>query len=268
MADNFLFEVDASKIIAKLHLAGRQPLKIDIGKGEMLANTGIKDDDVKATPDKPGNVSFDLKNSSKQYQVGYVVPVAYYKHYDLENALNALKDAYQKAGGDDSKINSAIDSKEQKAFDEAAEKMLASLDGVDGSKKIDKQSIMTKNGIDELEKFVKDQQKVDADDYAAATNNAKKRAAEQINSYMKVFAGEDNVKQINEQSLGYVFVAESVKNTNDKSFISDFQFQEAPDAEKQKMALDFKKALGKDPSKPNCNHRMCFYVNYTLDAEK
>ena len=50
MADAMLFEVDASKIVAKLHLAGRQPLKIEYGKGEFLANTGVVDDDVKATP--------------------------------------------------------------------------------------------------------------------------------------------------------------------------------------------------------------------------
>lgn len=265
MADNFLFEVDASKIIAKLHLAGRQPLKIDTGVGEMLANTGIKDDDMNAKPDNPGKVTFDLTNNSKEYQVGYVVPIMYHKNYGIDEALKKVKDAYQKAIGKDSRIDSTIDSKEQKEFSTAIDTLLAMLNKDDQPKKSD---LVSEEKINELDAIVQEQQKVDEDNYKKEVATAKNKALKQIVEYMNVFAGKDNVGTINEESFGQVFVADTVKDPNDKNFIANFEFQEASDADKQKMEAAFRSAFEKDPGKPNCKHRICFFVGYTLDAEK
>ena len=117
MADAMLFEVDASKIVAKLHLAGVQSLKYNTG--EFIVNTGVKDDDAKATPQNPGKTSFDIAH--KSYQVGYVLPIVYSKPYGIEDAFNKLKAAFDKAKGPDSKIDSSIDSKEQDEYNAAKE---------------------------------------------------------------------------------------------------------------------------------------------------
>ena len=89
MADSILFEVDASQILAKLHLAGIQATKI--GPESFIINTGIVNDNPSAKPDKPGNVSFELKNSSVEYEVGYATWIEYHKSYDLDDSLSKLQ---------------------------------------------------------------------------------------------------------------------------------------------------------------------------------
>lgn len=59
-----------AEVLAKMHLAalmgiGREPKKF-------IVNTGVKDDDPKATPDNPGKVTFDTENESGVYELGYV----------------------------------------------------------------------------------------------------------------------------------------------------------------------------------------------------
>jgi len=79
MADKepeILFEVDAAKILAKLHLAGLQPCTYDQNK-QFIVNTGIKNDDPKAKPEDPGKVEFDLGNSQGEYELGFVTAVTY-----------------------------------------------------------------------------------------------------------------------------------------------------------------------------------------------
>ena len=155
MADAMLFEVDASKIVAKLHLAGRQPLEIEYGKGEFLANTGVVDDDVKATPENPGKVSFDI--ARKSYQVGYVVAVQYFKKYGIEDALKKLKDAFEKAIGNSSKIDTSVTSDEQKAYDVAQEEFkkyfINDKEQLEAFK--NNNTFLTKDGIDSLDEVVK-----------------------------------------------------------------------------------------------------------------
>ena len=74
-----LFEIDAAKILAKLHLAGLQPCTYDQNK-EFIVNTGIKNDDPKAKPENPGKVEFDLGNSQGEYELGFVTSVTYKFH--------------------------------------------------------------------------------------------------------------------------------------------------------------------------------------------
>lgn len=72
-----LFEVNASQILAKMHLAGLQPCSYDKNK-EFIVNTGIKNDDPNAKPDNPGKVEFDLGNSQGEYEIGYVTEIGPY----------------------------------------------------------------------------------------------------------------------------------------------------------------------------------------------
>lgn len=73
MADfNPIFEVNAGAILTKLHLAGQS----QVPNGTVI-NTAIKNPDKKATPDKPGNVEFDLENKSGEYQLAIIRPLEY-----------------------------------------------------------------------------------------------------------------------------------------------------------------------------------------------
>lgn len=77
-----LFDVDASKILAKLHLGALEACKQWRADG-FFVNTGIKNDNPTATPDNPGKVEFDITNG--QYEVGYVTDI----DFEADSTLNA-----------------------------------------------------------------------------------------------------------------------------------------------------------------------------------
>lgn len=91
-----LFEVDASQLLAKLHLAGLQPCSYDQNK-EFIVNTGIKNDDPKAKPENPGKVQFDLGNSQGQYELGFVTTIGPYpRSTGLGNVVSQITEIIAK----------------------------------------------------------------------------------------------------------------------------------------------------------------------------
>ena len=91
-----LFEVDASQLLAKLHLAGLQPCSYDQNK-EFIVNTGIKNDDSKAKPENPGKVQFDLGNSQGQYELGFVTTIGPYpRSTGLGNVVSQITEIIAK----------------------------------------------------------------------------------------------------------------------------------------------------------------------------
>ena len=99
-----IFEIDAGKILAKLHLAGQQAIP-----NAIPINTGIVNPVAKADPSKPGNVEFNLDNKSGQYEFGvlkllsYQVPIDVSKNKklaDLYKKLEKAKEKDKKAGKD------------------------------------------------------------------------------------------------------------------------------------------------------------------------
>lgn len=72
MADfNPIFEIDASKILVKLHLAGRAAIP-----NSKVINTGIKNDPDKADPSKPGNTEFEFSKTG-EYQLAILKKIEY-----------------------------------------------------------------------------------------------------------------------------------------------------------------------------------------------
>ena len=92
MADKMmLFTIDASEMIAKLHLAGLQPIKGDLASyNGFIVNTGIVDDSPQNSPEKIGNTRFDLNNKSGTYYVGLVRDFTYKTWFTFENAATDL----------------------------------------------------------------------------------------------------------------------------------------------------------------------------------
>ena len=60
---NFVFSVDASVILAKLHLAGKQQ-----APNYLVINSAVINDDS-GTPENPGNAKFDMKSKDGNYEV-------------------------------------------------------------------------------------------------------------------------------------------------------------------------------------------------------
>ena len=104
-----LFDVDASKILAKLHLGALEACKRWLSEG-FFVNTGIKNDNPSATPDNPGKVEFDITNG--QYEVGYVTDV----NFTFNNAFNRIAEQIaplaaqlNTSGGESVKLGEADD---------------------------------------------------------------------------------------------------------------------------------------------------------------
>ena len=140
MADSVLFEVDASKIVAKLHLAGLQACRhnLDKSKGEFVVNTGIVDDNPNGKPDDPGKTTFNLKNSSGQYQVGAVLEVSYKKSFGLQSAVDSIAKLTGELFGakiDDKQISDKDKAEKSKEL-ESSKKHVAALLGIDEDDKL------------------------------------------------------------------------------------------------------------------------------------
>lgn len=266
MADQMLFEVDASQIIAKLHLAGLQGIKIP--PNEFLINTGIVDDDPNAKPDNPGKVTFDLKNSSYEYEVGYVTDLVYHKAFNLENVFDEIQDALSKTSGDKSKmLDNLKNNKEAYAKFEDAKKRLQTTFKAYGEDVKDDQ-FQSLDTIKELRNKAKELVDADLAEYTKMIEEKKNYCAEKLQAYMKAFAGADNVDTINASKLGMVDISDKVKDSNDKSLVTMYEIQPMSDQEKAKLVDQFKANFMKDPKQPNCKQRVCFKVKYSLNVEK
>ena len=281
MAENVLFDVDASQILAKLHLAGRQALKFD-NTHLFIVNTGIQNDNLKATPDKIGNVKFDLKNASGEYEVGFVMEIQYRKNFDIDDNLKSintqydelvkLDELYEKTLGDKSNINDSADKKEAKEFDELANKLKPMLDKTMPDSSFD---LKTKEGIKEVAKFlskkkenlIKQQEKDDAE-----LNEIKKSAIDvaikYLTTYMTGFAGPDRVKNLNEDNIQMIQVSPTITELNDPKLVKLFSIQAIPSQENEKLIAHFRATLSKAPDKKNCKEHVCFKIKYNLNIDK
>lgn len=266
MADQMLFEVDASQIIAKLHLAGLQG--IDIPNGEFIVNTGIINDDSKATPDNPGKVSFDLTNKQYEYEVGYVVDLEYKKSFGLEKIPDQIQDILSKTSGDDSKLLDGLkDNKEQyQKFKELSDNLKA-IFAAKGAK-IDDDQFSSLDKIKELKEKTKELVNAESAEYDKVISQKKEYAAGKLMTYMKAFAGADNVDTIDSTKLGMIDIANDVKDSTDKRLVVMYEIQPMKDQEKAKLVDQFKANFIKDPKKPNCKQKVCFKVKYSLNVEK
>ena len=270
MADSVLFEVDASQILAKLHLAGLQTFKTNDKAKEFIVNTGIKNDNPDAKPDNPGNVTFDLKNSSGEYEVGFVTEIQYKKtfkfedDFDINNGISQLEKIISSKS--DSKLDDKIDEKTEKEKTELQNRIreILSLDDNDFP-------------LNDLENIntLKDEKATELsnssiDGYEDAVNAKMPIALNMLNAYMKVFAGADNVKTINEDNIATIIISSNTKDSNDSSLVKMFEIVPISDAEQAKLTAQFRAIYQKNPKldKPNCTQKVCFKIKYDLNVDK
>ena len=266
MAESVLFEVDASQILAKLHLAGIQSIKIE--NGEFLVNTGILNDNANAKPDSPGDIKFDLTNKTGEYQVGYATQIEYRKAFGLEDAIDAIADLLAKTSGDKSKILDDLKShKDDYAKFNDAKKRVLDIFSAYGEKIPNKQ-MNDPDSIKELREKAKQLISRDAKMYEDTLDEAKQSCVSKISAYLKAFAGADNVDAVDTTKLGMVDISSRASDSNAKGLVSMYEIQPMPDQEKEKMVAQFRADFEKNPKQNNCKQKVCFYVKYTLNVDK
>lgn len=269
MADDVLFEVDASQIIAKLHLAGLQPLSFKAG--EFIVNTGIKNDDPKLKPDNPGKITFDLNNSTYEYEVGFVTMFKYHKTYDLEKSLDAISDLLSKTSGDKSDIKDKVsdNKKEYEAIKQNTQFVtkIFSAYGV----KADENQLKTADGIKAIkDDALKTIEENDKKSYDELKKKLSEVVAKKLQQYMEGFAGKENIGQIGESTMKMIKISENMKDSNSSGLVDKFEIQPISDQEYAKLVEQFKLNFMKnpDPKNLNCEEKVCFVIKYMLNVDK
>ena len=284
MDSDFLFTVDAAQILAKLHLAGLQAVGYDMAS-QFIVNTGIKNDNPKASPEKPGKVTFDLTNATGVYQVGFVSRVKYKNTSQIDSILSDIAALRSKKLGDKLKNGSdeernAKDSEMTKLRDElmkafksiksdALKKVTVDVGDKKGLSVLDEKNLdMILTDMNALKALKAALEKASTEnDFSQGTGRAnaidavKKDAVKQITSYLQVFAGKDNVTAIEDDNVTVMNVSLKAKDSNYKGLVDSFAIQPMPDNERGKMNAQFS---GKEEREEN----ICFAVNYHIDVEK
>lgn len=297
MADKtILFTIDASEIIAKLHYAGLQPVKGDVKSNDyngFIVNTGIVDDDPNGSPENIGNARFDLKNSTNRYQVGFVRDFSYKMLFSLENIVTDVsklrsemlskgqKKLLDQSNEDDVKLQQKFNTAVETTID-AFTRAQQTYEGV----KVNMPKKEDFNTVEGLEKIRAEAVRIQ-NDFASADFNknlkdAKAKALEILQTYMDVFAGKDNMKAMDENSIQAIQVSDEAKTANAKGLVKDFEIQAISSKELSALNAKFKTdalenyslldkngniATDRRMGEYECNVRMCFYVNYTMAIE-
>ena len=250
MADEpkVLFEVDASKILAKLHLAGVQSIKLDAG--EFFVNSGIKNDDPNAKPDNPGKVEFDLTNAQGEYEVGYVGSIKYERSFDVRKKLDELAKEFSK------EADKELLAKTKDTDDKHKKDLIDQLEKDAGIK------VKSLEDIKAAQEEAKKQNESNMEDYNDQRDAIKKKAAIAIKQYLTVFAGADKANGVSEDSLVMINISDKAKDSKDPALVKNFEIRPLSDKEKELMLKKFQA----DPK--NCEERVCFKVGYTIEIEK
>lgn len=250
MADEpkVLFEVDASKILAKLHLAGVQSIKLDAG--EFFVNSGIKNDDPGAKPDNPGKVVFDLTNAQGSYEAGYSGTIKYERSFDIQKQLDDLAKSFSQDA------DKELLAKTKDEGDKHKEELIKKLQDEAGIK------IKSLEDIKKAQDDLKKQNESNMEDYNKQQDAIKKKAAIALKQYFTVFAGEDKAKGITEDMLVKINIPLETKDSNDSALVKNFEIRPMSDKDKEVMLKKFQA----DPK--NCEERIIFKVGYTIEIDK
>ena len=286
MADNMLFEIDASKIVAKLHLAGLSQAKAKFeGKDSFIVNSGIVKDDPSASPEDPGKVEFDL--ALKAYKVGYVTSVQFFDPSSLSvlsSMMSRVQELWNQLYGKDSKIDDKEKSKEFEEYKSIGDSILQFLkskdikdkdiDALDSIADIGASNEDSSKYFDAIKNAIQTVQASGSTAIEKIKEEKASIAADVLKTYMENFAGKDKASSISKSTLGAIAVPEDAKDAN--SVAKKGEIQEAPKQEVDKARAsalaNFKEALRSgDAAKKdykNATQKICFYVDYTLDIDK
>lgn len=282
MADNILFEINASQILAKLHLAGLQAVsKFRNNTSFIIINTGINHDDINAKPDNPKKVTFDLNNSSGEYELGVILDIEYRREFNNSSINDIKQNSIKKQILEleriintivNNKIDSKNDAKQIKRKKELTKEIFKTL------KINSKTQIDTPADVKKIKNVLKkrnknnttDNQSIMSDQYATLIESNRELAFLILQQYMTVFAGSKQSEKISNDNIAIIEISPHIKDSNDESLVKMFEIVPISNVEQEKLIAQFQAAYKKDPTseKPNCKQKVCYKIKYDLTVDK
>ena len=205
------FEIDAAKLLAKLHRGA-----CETHKDMMFFNSGVLDDE-KIAPDacEKSKISFDTKLT--QCELGVVAqPEIQCK---IKHTANDILDKMTEVKKEEDEKAKITDNPDQKTNESGVPSFMQFLNEDD--KKDDKKDdakpgevlidpfTEPKDATDEVKKMVKENQDALEKEVAAAIKNA----VVYLQDYMKVFAGEAEAKKITDKTVMRVYLPDGADPT-------------------------------------------------------
>lgn len=254
---NDSFEIDAAKLLAKLHRGA-----CETHKDMMFFNSGVLDDE-KIAPDacEKSKISFDTKLT--QCDLGVIAqPEIQCK---LKHTANDILDKITEAKKEEDDKAKITDNPDQKTNESGVPSFMQFINEDDKKDDTKPGEVLVdpftepKDATDEVKKMVKENQDALEKEVAAAIKNA----VVYLQDYMKVFAGEAEAKKITDKTVMRVYLSDGADPTK-------FEYKdgiiEGIDDEERKKA--WQEQLKKKPDiDVYIIKNLCCKIAYTLNME-
>lgn len=238
MADNnFLFEIDAGKILAKMHLGGQMKYK-----NLKFFNTGILNNEDKKPEDitAKSKITFDFENKSGIYEIGVLVPDVDIKMPNTPDEIASAEYGANKEVEDDVDKQSGI-------TDDAEE--------VDKKKEEEKEKLSP----EEIKKMQEENKKAFNDTII----KGRKIAVGYLQAYMTSFAGAEEAKKINEKNVIITYLSD--KDTD--PFKIKYKDWKIPALNDKEVHKQWDEQLKKGDLKAFTLHNVCYKTAYSLEMK-
>lgn len=204
---NDSFEIDAAKLLAKLHRGA-----CETHKDMMFFNSGVLDDE-KIAPDacEKSKISFDTKLTQCDLGVIAQPEIQCKLKHTADDILDKMTEA-KKEEDDKAKIT---DNPDQKTNESGVPSFMSFLNEDDKKDDAKPGEMLVdpftepKDATDEVKKMVKENQDALEKEVAAAIKNA----VVYLQDYMKVFAGEAEAKKITDKTVTRVYLPDGADPT-------------------------------------------------------
>jgi len=265
MADfNPIFEIDASKLLAKLHLAGQTQVP-----NSKVINTGIKDNDPKATPDKPENVKFEFSKSG-EYQltilklISYRVPIDLSKQDDIVKADKELVKLGQSSIFDE---KAAEEKEDDKKEDDKKEDDKKAKEEEKKEKEAEKKPLVSSNKTDmpSFLNYLLEADDKDKDDKDKEKNEKEiKKQQKIILDKLDAIADFEASKEKDDETKVQVknMFKEGKYERNDDDFNASWQLFKKCMDEENKHRLEYKKAMLDELNGTCIEDMKTYFINF------
>ena len=242
-----LFTVDAGKILAKLHLAGKTQTP-----NFLVINTAIKNEKENDTPEAPGKTIFDLSSKDGNFEVAFIKLGFQYVEQLAPEQDPKIKKAEENVEKEKDK-NSKLTDDQKSVAKENQEK----------NKEIAKlvKGVKPDSSNKEIEAAVEEENKKRLEQKEQAFKKLKADVLKESGEYFKNFCGSENYKAPSEDQLVQFQLSPSIKTMKDIK-IKDYVIQPIEDKELKKWQEEHAKEQNK-PAEINVG----FKVMYSLSLD-
>ena len=271
---NFVFSVDASAILAKLHLAAKSQ-----APNYLVINSAVTNDDS-GTPENPGSTTFDMKSKDGNYEVclvkknvEYIAALDPKSDPEIQKLIEKMTKAKSTAAGAKEKKEEAKDNqkltddnaKTDKA-DSEAKKANEEVDSmrkqyIDRLKALGLKALKSESTDEEISTVLKEVNEKRAEERAKSIDQAKKEMFKEMKAYFMTFAGKENASKLD---VSKVLVAQMPEKCDSSKDVKIENYHVMPIDEKEKE--EWQKKHAEDQTKAAVIN-IGFKVGYHLDVD-